>query len=362
MRKILIISFTSGQKYTGGLQCSRRNIESIEKIFGRENVITHIIEPYPVKRNFKIILRRAFDALHGYMGGMNSSLKRYLLRTIDEKGITDVFIDSSLLGSFAKSVKKRFKDVRVITFFHNIEKEFIRDFINVNRDYFRWYWIPSTDHNEKCAVKYSDEIIALNQRDAKSIKKYYGRDPRFLIPITLRENTSPIRNASLPNERTKALFIGSYFFANVQGITWFVSNVLPHINIKLNIVGASMDLLPKEIVENEKIEVHSNVPDLAPFYEDADFVILPIFSGSGMKVKTAESLMHGKYIIGSQEAFTGYDMSADEATECNTAEEFISAINSFSRPTKFNKASYDLYLEKYSFESSLKLFKKALNF
>ena len=73
-----------------------------------------------------------------------------------------------------------------------------------------------------------------------------------------------------------------------------------------------MDLLPKEIVENEKIEVHSNVPDLA--------------------------------------------------TECNSAEEFISAINSFSRPTKFNKASYDLYLEKYSFESSLKLFKKALNF
>lgn len=72
--------------------------------------------------------------------------------------------------------------------------------------------------------------------------------------------------------------------------------------------------------------------------------------------------MHGKYIIGSQEAFTGYDMSAEEATECNTAEEFISAINSFSRPTKFNKASYDLYLEKYSFESSLKLFKKALNF
>ena len=37
-------------------------------------------------------------------------------------------------------------------------------------------------------------------------------------------------------------------------------------------------------------------------------VIMPIFMGGGMKVKTAEALMNGKTIFGSKEAFEGYDL------------------------------------------------------
>ena len=38
----------------------------------------------------------------------------------------------------------------------------------------------------------------------------------------------------------------------------------------------------------------------------AALVIAPIFDGSGMKTKVAEALMHGKHVVGTPEAFSGY--------------------------------------------------------
>lgn len=51
MRRFLYISFTSEQSFTGGLQCSHRNLQSIEELFGKEYVDSYIIRPYQ-NRNF----------------------------------------------------------------------------------------------------------------------------------------------------------------------------------------------------------------------------------------------------------------------------------------------------------------------
>ena len=56
-------------------------------------------------------------------------------------------------------------------------------------------------------------------------------------------------------------------------------------------------------------------------------VIAPIFDGSGMKTKVAEALMYGKRIIGTREAFSGYEDIAEEVGwVCNTKEEFVAAL------------------------------------
>ena len=92
-------------------------------------------------------------------------------------------------------------------------------------------------------------------------------------------------------------------------------------------------------------------------------MILPIFKGSGMKVKTCESLMYGKNIIATDEAFVGYDVDYDRVGgKCNTAEEFIACIEDFEnhpRP-RFNAYSRQMYLEKYSEAAVVEKFRKVL--
>ena len=151
--------------------------------------------------------------------------------------------------------------------------------------------------------------------------------------------------------------MGSYFFGNTKGLTWLCNEILPHTDIHLTIVGAGMDAFARDIKPSEQISLFSNVPDLAPYYEAADFVILPIITGGGMKVKTAEALKYGKYIIGTREALEGYDVNATIAKQCGNAQDFIQAISHFHIPYKYNPASRKLFIEKYSYEASLKSFK-----
>ena len=94
-------------------------------------------------------------------------------------------------------------------------------------------------------------------------------------------------------------------------------------------------------------------------YYAADVVVMPIFSGSGMKTKTAEALMYGKNILGTKEAFEGYDMDSNCMYGCQTAEMFIDTFRSMGNNiTSFNPHSRNLYLEKYSEKAVFDAFKK----
>ena len=346
MKKLLFVTYTSDQKFTGGLQCSKRNLESLQAILGKDNVIVYTISKYSMENPISSIIKRIKDILGGYMGGLDYNQVKLIMQLIAENGITDIFIDSSLLGNLAKIVKRKYPEIVICTFFHNFEKKFIKDYLRVKKDYIRFYWYILAGNNEYNAVKYSDKIICLNPRDSDDIFHAYRRVADSIIPITLKDSVK-VPEDFLESDNRNALFIGSYFFGNVQGIKWFCENVLPNTDITLTIVGASMDKFRDEVRCNPNLMIYSDVEDLTPYYNNADFVVLPILSGSGMKVKTAESLMHGKYIIGTDEAFRGYEITNFEGKVCNSAEEFIQAINSLDLKYKFNKASRSLFNDKY---------------
>jgi len=355
-RKILVVSFGSGLEYSGGQQCSLRNFQSVKSLFGEDNTINYFIESYCNKRSFKTIVKRLKDIFLGYMVGIDGNHIKTIKGIINKENITDIFVDSSLMGSLVKSVRKDFPNINIVTFFHNYEYGFLSDAIRVNHDYLRFYWLILASYNEKNSIKYSNKIICLNERDNLQIQRHYGRFSDMLIPITLKSASNQFDKNAISQNR-EALFIGSYFYANIEGIKWFCNNVVPYVDINLTIVGSGMDKLSKDIQVSSKINIYSSVPNLQPYFDNADFVVLPIFSGSGMKVKTAESLMHGKFIIGTDEAFRGYQITCDVGRICNTAEEFITEINSLQLKKKFNESSRTLYENRYSFESSLKDFK-----
>ena len=84
------------------------------------------------------------------------------------------------------------------------------------------------------------------------------------------------------------LFVGSYFLPNYQGILWFVEHVMPYISYKLKIVGKGMEEKRIEL-ERKNVEVIGTVDDLSEYYYAAEAIIMPIFLGSGMKVKNSRS-------------------------------------------------------------------------
>src|SRR5215211_106650 len=129
-----------------------------------------------------------------------------------------------------------------------------------------------------------------------------------VLPMAIEDK---LRNeADVPQGPLKepyALFVGGAFYANQSGIKWFVENVVPEVSIKTCIVGKGLEALRGELERDGKVEVVGAVDELGHWYRNAKVVIAPIFDGSGMKTKVAEALMYGKRIIGTREAFSGYE-------------------------------------------------------
>lgn len=350
--KTLFIA-TKHNNFCGGEVCTLRNLSVLQQICGRDAVTEIRISRNNRFKNKFRLLWYAQGLLNDLrmcsISGIDKSQFNQIDQIIRTKQIELVFLDSSLLGLLAKEIRQNHPSVKVVTFFHNIEYRYYKRELTINRNSMLHYRLSIIRKNEVAACRYSHAIIALNERDSQQLKSYYKTEANYIIPITLEDKypTPPSERNKTDKNPLQILFVGSYFSMNIEGMLHFTKQILPHTQARLTIAGTGMKQLEKQIGKNKQIEVFDYVEDLSKLYEEADFVVIPIYSGSGMKVKTAEALMYGKYILGTPEAFTGYSISPETGLLCTNDQEFIEAINRCSH-RGFNPASRQLFLKNYS--------------
>lgn len=322
------------------------NHDALKEIFGDRLVVVQL--PRQQLRGIKSII----GAFNGHIDGVSGASIQHVLQTIEREGVGRVFVDGSNLGEFVKAAKRRFATVEVSTFFHNVEARFFLGSLNQTRSLRALAVLAVNYLAERKSVRYSDKIICLSERDSRMLRKLYGRAASYVSPMALQDKLPSDLDFSARRKGEKfILFVGGVFYANRVGIAWFVEHVVPRIGIKTCIVGKGFEDLKDDLERVGKVEVIGAVDHLAEWYRDAHFVIAPIFDGSGMKTKVAEALMYGKKVIGTSEAFSGYEDIADQAGWlCATADDFVAAISAAQRDVvlPFDPSLRRLYEEKYS--------------
>ena len=134
-----------------------------------------------------------------------------------------------------------------------------------------------------------------------------------------------------------------------------MKNVAPRITVKTVVVGKGLEGLKPKLKITADVEIVGAVQSLAAWYLGAHCVIAPIFDGSGMKTKVAEGLMFGKKVIGTREAFSGYEDVAHKAGWiCATADEFVEAINRVGdiELPRFNSQVREIFDQTYSYSAA----------
>lgn len=296
------------------------------------------------------------SVLYRYCFGLDNIYLQKVKQELDKNIYDYVFISHSSLGKVCKYIKRNYPNICIITFFHNIEIHYAHEYLKSNiRALFYYirvkYW-------EKITCQYTDKFITLNHRDSCLLKKVYNKQATIQLPTSFvdRFNLAKAQAAKSANEIT-FLFVGVSFFPNIKGVQWLLDNVIPHVNGTFYIVGKGMDNVPFKNL-NDRVKIFGFVEDLSEFYYRARCIVAPIFAGGGMKTKTAEALMYGKTIIGTSEAFEGYDIDKGCMYKCNTKEEFIILMNkifSASPVLYINPVSRKLFKDKYSLESSIRI-------
>lgn len=364
MKRALFVAF---KKYhgilDGGGMANQRNLIMAQTVLGTDHVDSIYLHDDSQKRSLWNLFASALCFPFGYFNGMIPSK----LKEIADKAMhyDYVFISTTVLGVLAKELKKRGYKGVIIAHFHNVESIYYNSQLP-KRMPLRSVIINCAAKNDEYSCRYADRIMTLNNRDSDILHQMYGRKADFMVPITLKDKCANIKFdcEATTGKRPLCLFLGSYFTANTEGITWFVKNVLPHVDIDLKIVGRGMAKLKEDDDCFQDIEIINDAPDLTPYFLSADFMILPIFSGSGMKVKTCESLMYGKNILGTDEAFEGYALDTKRVGGCcNSANDFIQYLRHFAANPipKFNAYARKIYEECYSEAYSLNIYRKAFD-
>ncbi len=371
--RILIIRYKKTRGVPeGGEQGSEKNLIVLRQIAGEENIDTYFIHDEAHRRSPWEYLQGVLYMPFGYYFGLTPKRVREIVGMAKDYDV--VFVDRSVFGIVAKQLKETGYTGRVVCFFHNVETIYFSAKYSNRLNPMRWLVVPCADRNDRWSCHYADRTIALSTRDDDELFHRYGRHADQLIPVAFVDRYKRDHyTTELTAEKPLCMFLGAYFPANVEGIEWFVKNVLPKVNIRMQIVGKGMEKLKEaewltdtqagEPTANNEIKVLSNIPDLDPLFEAADIMVLPIFKGSGMKVKTCESLMFGKNIIGTPEAWSGYELDYAKAGACcETVDDFVNAINDFCqhpRP-RHNAYSREVFVNQYSAEKMVEKFRKVV--
>lgn len=359
------IVFVAGHEFilkqdNGGKQCSFRNYNLLKEIVGQENLYLCTfsndiksdkkkhIKVFPTYKNKK---EQVVNSLHFRNSYLYKDEKK-IIAYINSLKPDIAFFDFSITG---RLMKKLDKQIKIVVFFHNVERNYVWNKVKHESVLFLLPFF-SYAYNELLAIKYADDLICLNERDKKNIGKIYKRKVSLIMPMTFRDSYDLSKVKENVSVRKKLLFVGSLFGPNYDGIKWMVENVMTKLpEFDLTIVGKDMEKKKKQL-SAPNVKVIGTVDELAPYYYEADAVVIPIFYGDGMKIKTAEAMMYGKIIFASAEALEGYDFKGVKGImECNSEEEFVVQIREYFREKREKNFSIEvrnLFLEKYEYNSS----------
>lgn len=365
-KKLLFITFNDIEEIkTGGEYISNRNYLLLKKNIKMDTII---ITKNINSKKFKLKIPKSSNKIETFLYLLtgrftyNKKYEELIIEKISKEKYNYIFLDSSLFGFLCEKIKKNFPAIKIITFFHNIEFNFIKSRAKIEN---KIYYIMSFFGyiNEKKIIKYSDKVIVLNQREKMEMEKIYKKRADYILPLSFEDKFD--KNMIKKYKEISYLFLGSYFYANYEGILWFIKNVLPNVKGTLYIVGKDFEKVRDKLEKYERVKIIGTVESTSEWYYKIPVVISPIFSGAGMKTKIAEALMYGKYIFGTTEAFEGYNLEYNKVGDiCNTKEEFITSlkkIESLQNIESINKYSREYYLKEYSWNSTEINLKKILN-
>jgi polysaccharide biosynthesis protein PslH len=271
----------------------------------------------------------ALDGLRGFLDGATPAGIAAALAAVDAHAASAVWLDGSNLGRLAQALRRTRPEVRVLTFCHNVESRFFWGALRRRLSPRAAAVLAGNWAAERLAIRHSHAIVALSARDGALLRRLYGRNADHLLPMAVADQLDVVPP---PDARAGPdapfLFVGGAFYANQAGIAWFARAVAPRIDARVEVVGHGIDAMRDVLEAVPNVRVLGAVDALAPVYARARAVLAPIFDGSGMKTKVAEALMFGKRVIGTAEAFSGYEAVADRAGwRCDTADAFVAAIS-----------------------------------
>jgi glycosyltransferase involved in cell wall biosynthesis len=175
--------------------------------------------------------------------------------------------------------------------------------------YFR-YLAGRIQKVEKQFINEIDALVPISLTDLKWFKVNGLAKPSMVcVPGVNIESLSPLMDAG----SGKVFFIGALDWRpNITGLIWFIRNVWPLVLDKVpdatfSIAGRNASKKTIRKVQGKNIIFYGEVTSSFEFIKDKSIMAVPLFSGSGIRMKIIEGMSLGKSIVTTYAGAKGLD-------------------------------------------------------
>ena len=318
----------------------------------------------------------AVDAFVDLISGRSYNITRFdsqkyrdkLIEMLKANDYDIVQLESSYLSIYVDTIKAN-SNAKIVLRSHNLEYEiWERIAENTKRGLKSWYLNKCAERLFQFEVNQLESYDLLVSITDKDLEKYYElgyKKDGISSPAGLDVNQYKMK----PTKKTMSLsFIGSLdWIPNLNGLKWFINNVWPIVSkknpdLKFHVAGRNLDTVLNNI-SSPNLIIEGEVDCAKEFISDHNIMIVPLFSGSGIRVKILEGLAMGKTVISTSLGAEGISAeNGEHLLLADDIQQFVEAIQyCISEPQiieDFKVKGRNLIEDKYSnVDNAIKLVK-----
>lgn len=285
----------------------------------------------PVPALIHVLQNKSYHISRFVSAGFEKALERIL-----KEQRFDIIQFETLYTTPYISLIRRLSDARLVLRAHNIEHLIWKRIAEGTRNPLKkWYLnhLSKTLRNyEQTVLEKLDGLVAITGKDAGYFKQSQPQLPVTDIPFGMNVSDDLSSDPIAPTRGLKLFHLGSMnWMPNQEGIKWFLDEVWPRLyernpGLTFSLAGRGM---PQWLTELKMpgVIVDGEVPDAQAYMDSHDAMIVPLFSGSGIRIKIIEGMLAGKTIITTPVGAEGINYtSGKDLILARDADEFIKEI------------------------------------
>lgn len=261
--------------------------------------------PVPAQTNYSAVLLNLFFSTKPYnaVRFISNQFKEELVRILQENKFDVVQLEGLYVCPYIPIIRANSKAV-VVYRSHNIEHEIWERAAEKSKGITKLYLkilAKRIRRFEISLLNSYDLLVPITERDGAILDELGNTKKRFVSQTGIDLNTlvPTAKNLEYPS----LFHIGSLeWVPNQEGLLWFIDKCWPeihkqHPDLKFYIAGRNAPEWLVRKLRQPNIVFLGEIADAYEFMNSKSVMVVPLFSGSGMRIKIIEGMALGKSIV-----------------------------------------------------------------
>ncbi len=259
-----------------------------------------------------IYINTSFNPLNLFLGSIRKEagvqmlrfyrrdFKDRLLEILESETYDAIILDGLMTAFYLEDIRKQ-SNAEIIYRSHNLEHYIFKQQAKTESSKLKAYYISKQAGKlqkfEEKIWRQSDVIWSISSFDSVVIKNTIGQEEKVKnIPFSMDKE----RDTKKPKSNTLFHLGAMDWGPNVEGLEWFLAQVWPAVisaypQSEFHLGGKSIGKSGLKAING--VTIHQEVKDANEFYNQYEIMIVPVLSGSGIRIKLIQALAMGKVIV-----------------------------------------------------------------